>query len=166
MNTFLEFGIKRENEERRDGGCAVIFDPETKKFAVGRDNWGANILRLFGGGFDKNEDPLLGTLREVREESGLCNFLETEELAKVFVHYFNRTKNVNRCAESVCYLLILKNTDLIETQLEDHENFNLVYVDAQEMLDKWEAHNENKDFDHWIYFLQQGIESLKKRGIY
>jgi hypothetical protein len=24
-----EFGIKRENEERRDGGCAIVFDPVT-----------------------------------------------------------------------------------------------------------------------------------------
>ncbi len=24
-NTIPEFGIKRNNEERRDGGCAVIF---------------------------------------------------------------------------------------------------------------------------------------------
>ena len=30
----LEFGIKRENEERRDGGCSVVFNPETQKYAV------------------------------------------------------------------------------------------------------------------------------------
>ena len=31
MNKILEFGIKRENEERRDGGSGVIFDPKTQK---------------------------------------------------------------------------------------------------------------------------------------
>lgn len=25
-----EFGIKREGEERRDGGCAIAFDPKTQ----------------------------------------------------------------------------------------------------------------------------------------
>ena len=33
----LEFGIKRENEERRDGGCAVVFDPVSQKYAVYRN---------------------------------------------------------------------------------------------------------------------------------
>ena len=33
-NSILEFGIKRENEERRDGGGVVIFDPETQKYVV------------------------------------------------------------------------------------------------------------------------------------
>lgn len=34
MNSIPEFGIKRENEERRDGGCAVVFDPQNQKYAV------------------------------------------------------------------------------------------------------------------------------------
>lgn len=33
--TIPEFGIKRENEEHRDGGCGVVFDPKTQKYAVG-----------------------------------------------------------------------------------------------------------------------------------
>ncbi len=63
-----EFGIKRENEERRDGGCGVVFDPETQRYAVGK-NIDDGILRLFGGGVDKNEDIKDGVLREVIEES-------------------------------------------------------------------------------------------------
>ena len=42
LENILEFGIKRENEERRDGGGAVIFDPETQKYGVYRrldNNW-------------------------------------------------------------------------------------------------------------------------------
>ena len=49
-----EFGIKRKNEERRDGGCGVIFDPETQKYAVGKDYIGR--LRLFSGGLNLGED--------------------------------------------------------------------------------------------------------------
>lgn len=30
------FGIPRENEERRDGGCGIVYDPATKLFAVGK----------------------------------------------------------------------------------------------------------------------------------
>jgi len=31
-----EFGTKRENEGRRDGGCAVVFDPASQKYAVNK----------------------------------------------------------------------------------------------------------------------------------
>ena len=73
----LEFGIKREREERRDGGGAVIFDPETKKYAVYRrldNSW----MGLFGGGVDENEDIREGVLREITEESGLNDFYLVE----------------------------------------------------------------------------------------
>jgi 8-oxo-dGTP pyrophosphatase MutT (NUDIX family) len=61
-----EFGIKREHEERRDGGCAIVFDPLTKLFAVGRQE--NEYLRLFSGGVDAGEDIQEGILREVTEE--------------------------------------------------------------------------------------------------
>ncbi|MEK7088899.1 MAG: hypothetical protein AAB913_02095 [Patescibacteria group bacterium] len=50
-----EFGIKRDNEERRDGGCAVVFDPQNQKYAVYR-NLKNEMLGLYGGGFDENEN--------------------------------------------------------------------------------------------------------------
>jgi len=59
-----EFGIKRENEERRDGGCAVVFDPETQKYAVYK-NLKNDRFGLYGGGFDKGEDEKDGVLREL-----------------------------------------------------------------------------------------------------
>lgn len=34
--SLAEFGIPRENEKRRDGGCAVIYDPKSHLFAVGK----------------------------------------------------------------------------------------------------------------------------------
>ena len=40
-----EFGIKREGEERRDGGCGVVFDPKSQKYAIGKQDSG--LFRLF-----------------------------------------------------------------------------------------------------------------------
>lgn len=50
----LGFGTKRENEERRDGGCAVVFDPETQKYAVYK-NLKNGLLGLYGGGIEQKE---------------------------------------------------------------------------------------------------------------
>ena len=95
INDIPEFGIKRENEERRDGGCGIVFDPKTQKFAVGKQENGR--LRLFSGGVDQGEDLIEGILREVREESGLSNFLHVEKIAEVFAHYHNyRCREVHR----------------------------------------------------------------------
>ena len=73
MNNIPEFGIKRENEERRDGGCAVVFDPVSQKYAVNRiidhNRFGFSL-----GGVEDGESMEEGILREVVEESGLYDF--------------------------------------------------------------------------------------------
>lgn len=159
----LEFGIKRENEERRDGGCAVVFYPETQKFAVYR-NLKNNLLGLFGGGFNEGEDEKEGVLREVAEESGLTDFLHIEKIAKVFVHYRNINKNKNSVAFSVCFLVVLKNDNLIQTKLEEHENFELVWITAPELFEYWNSINNEHDYDHWIFFLEKSIKRITEFG--
>ena len=85
MSDILEFGIKRENEERRDGGCAVVFDPVSQKYAVNRmiDH---NRFGFFSGGVEDGESMEEGILREVIEESGLYNFLYIEKIAEALCH--------------------------------------------------------------------------------
>ena len=78
-DTIPEFGIKRENEERRDGGCGIVFDASTNTFAVGR-HFDNGFLRLFSGGVDPAEDIQSGVLREVTEESGLFDFKYIEKI--------------------------------------------------------------------------------------
>lgn len=158
-----EFGITRENEERRDGGCAVIFDPHTGKYAVGKDVDGG-LLRLFSGGVQANENIQDGVLREVLEESGLYDFLYVEKIAEALTHYHNRLKNVNRVAHATCFLVILKTSALRATQLEEHERFTLEWASAEEILSCWEFRNQNKDYDHWIYFLRKAVFRAQELG--
>lgn len=159
----LEFGIKRENEERRDGGCAVVFDPVSQKYAVGsHDNRGA--YSLFSGGVDDGEDMEAGVLREVREESGLHNFLHIEKIAEAITHYYNNRKNVNRVAHATCFLVILKNRDLIPTKLEPHEKFILLWKSADEILKTWESRNQDEDYSHWLYFMEKAKARLAELG--
>ncbi len=157
-----EFGIKRENEERRDGGCAVVFDPATKKYAVGKQANGR--FRLFSGGVDAGEDIEKGTLREVVEESGLHNFLQVENIGEAITHYYNSLRDVNRVAHSTCFLVVLKSADLVPVHLEEHETFTLDWATADEILANWNSHNANHDHDHWIYFLNKAIARLKELG--
>lgn len=157
-----EFGIKRENEERRDGGCAVVFDPETQLYAVGKEESGR--LRLFSGGVNANEDIKDGVLREIKEEGGLFDFLYVEKIGEALCHFHNALKNVNRVAHATCFLVILRSSNLIPTQLEEHEKFTLAWATSGEILKNWESRNQDKNVDHWIYFLTKSVKRAKDLG--
>ncbi len=161
--TIPEFGIQRENEERRDGGCAVIFDPVTQRYAVGERAKDGRLL-LFGGGVDSSEDIEQGVLREVREESGLHDFLHVERIGAVLTHYHNIAKHVNRVAHATCFLIILKSAAAVPTKLEEHEQFVLAWATANEVLDCWRDHNQNENYSHWIYFLEKAAARAAELG--
>lgn len=158
-----EFGIPRENEERRDGGCVVVFDPEANVYAVGQQTEDG-LFRLFSGGFDAGEDPKTGCLRELREESGLHNFSQVEKIGEANSHYYNILRRVNRVAHVTCYLVILKSRAVESVRLEEHEKFTLAWATAAEIIDNWKTRNQNHDYDHWIYFLEKGQERLAELG--
>ena len=162
-NKILEFGIKRENEERRDGGCSVVFDPKTQKYAVYK-NLKNGVLGLFGGGFDESENEEDGSLRELIEESGLIDFSHVEKIDKVLTHYFNSNKEVARVAYATCFLVILNSINTQQTKLEEHENFELVWANHNEILSSWKSRNHNKDYDHWVYFLEKAVKRAIELG--
>ena len=161
-NKIPEFGTKRKNEERRDGGCGIVFDPATQLYAVGKQENG--LYRLFSGGVDDNEDLEEGIKREVIEESGLYNFLYIEKIGAGFAHYYNSLRKVNRVTKSTCYLFILKNTDLVELKLEEHEKFTLHWASAEEIIYNWETRNKDKGLDHWFYFFRKAVTKAKELG--
>ena len=158
-----EFGIRRENEERRDGGCAVVFDPQSQKYAVSKQERGGRF-GLFGGGVDSREDIKEGVLREVIEESGLYDFLHVEEIAKALCHFHNTSKNIDRVAHATCFLLVLKSDKLMPTKLEEHEKFTLEWATPEEILMNWESHERNEDRDHWRYFLKKSVNRAIELG--
>lgn len=163
MSDILEFGIKRENEERRDGGCAVVFDPVNQRYGVYK-NLKNNMLGFYGGGFDDGEDEEKGVLRELTEESGLYDFLCVERIDKVLTHYFNFNKKKNRVAMATCFLVILKSTKLKDTKFEEHEEFELRWANPEELMSIWKFHGENKNYDHWIYFFKKSVNRAIELG--
>jgi ADP-ribose pyrophosphatase YjhB (NUDIX family) len=120
--------------------------------------------RLFSGGVNDGEDIKDGVLREVTEESGLHDFLYVEEIAEALCHYNNILKNVNRLAHATCFLVVLKDSNLIDTKLEEHEKLTLAWSTPEEIISNWESRNENQGYDHWIYFFKKSIARAKELG--
>ena len=147
-----------------------MYDPATKLFAVGKQHQidpttgtpapSNGALRLFSGGVSADEDITEGILREVREESGLYDFAHVEVIGQALTHYHNTLRNMNRVAHATCLLIILKSADLHPVELEEHETFSLVWVSADELLADMNARNQNKDNDHWIYFMEKALARL------
>lgn len=158
-----EFGIKRDNEERRDGGCAIVYDSITQKYAVGKHLEG-NFLRLFSGGVDATEDIVEGIQREVIEESGLHDFKHVEIIGSAIAHYHNTLRNVNRVAHATCLLIIVDSTDCLPVKHEEHEKFTLAWVSKEELLSNWDENNNEKELDHWFYFLEKAVQKLEELG--
>lgn len=158
-----EFGTPRENEERRDGGCAVIYDPATGLYAVGARALDGLYI-LFAGGVEEGEDMTEGILREVREESGLHDFAHVEKIAEAMCHYRNKAKNVNRIAKATCLLAIARSTEPLPVQLEAHEDFVLKWVTAAEIRANWRERNEDIGLEHWMHFLDKAEARVKERS--
>ena len=151
-----ETGIHHENDERRDGGCGVIFNPKTQKYAVATHPDG--LVRLFAGGVEEGEDLEKGILREISEESGLNDFGHVEKIRSIFTHYFHRRKNLHRSALATCLLVVLKSGAQQERHLEAHEvGMSLAWMTPQEIIQNWNENNENHDVDHWFIFLREAV---------
>jgi leucyl-tRNA synthetase len=160
-----ETGTKRDNEERRDGGCTIVFDPKTQKYAVNKakDNY---YYRLFAGGVAEGENKKDGILREMAEESGLYDFGDVIEIETQLVRYYNRLKKLNRVGLATSYLVILKSTDTHPQKLESHEEgFTLEWHSAEEILENWESRNEHGDLDHWISSLKKAVAVAIERQV-
>jgi leucyl-tRNA synthetase len=157
-----ETGIRRDEEEVRDGGCAVVFDPEKQLYAVGLGKEG--YARLFSGGVDDGEHIQSGVEREVTEESGLWDFKQVEEIGTALAHYHNHLRKVNRIAKATCFLIILNSSKLKDRALEDHEDFDLEWMSADEILSNWSQYNQEKDLDHWVLFLKKSVARAIELG--
>ncbi len=165
MDAIPEFGTPRENEERRDGGCAIIFDPETALFAVYElVVEGDTRLMLFSGGVEEGEDTTEGILREVREESGLHDFAQCETVGEAITHYRNVVKQVNRIAHATCLLLVLRSRDVVPTEREAHESFILTWHPVDEITASWDRINADHGRDHWHYFMERALLRLRELG--
>jgi len=158
-----ETGVTRNDEQRRDGGCAIIFDPGTQKYAVYKDEGGR--LGLFAGGFDEGEEEEAAIAREVTEESGLYDFKKVEKVGTTFAHFYNPRRKVNRKGLASCHLIILNSKKTKPVSHEAHESFNLQWVSADDIKNNWDKLKDGGNVDQWIWFLPKAVGRAIELGL-
>ena len=151
-----EFGEKRENEERRDGGMGFAFDPVAQRYAIARNDW---KMGIFGGGVSEDENIREGIAREVSEESGLWDFKKSEIIWTAYARYRHTGKNLNRITKTTCILFILNSIKTKPVQHEEHEkNFRLEWVTAEQLLENWEKPEwKYIGIDHWFFHFKNAV---------
>ncbi len=160
----LETWIKRDNEEFKDWWAAVVFDPNTQRYAVCELENGLPLL--FAWWVSTDELVRDAVLREVVEESWLHNFAYVEHVETCYAHYYNILKNKNRYARSECFLVILQDTHTLLTALEDHEKFTLWWRSAEEIKQIWINYSDNHNnwLDHYLRFLDESVARAIELG--
>ncbi|MFZ2193011.1 MAG: class I tRNA ligase family protein [Candidatus Moraniibacteriota bacterium] len=150
-----ELGAIKKDEEYRNGGCGIVFDEESQKYAVYKTADG--MLGFFSGGVGDGENLDDGILREVTEESGLYDFSEVETIGFAVAHYYHSFKKLNRVADAKCLLIKLASTKTKPHAREAHENFELAWATPQEIIENWKRCNVIDDRQHWVWFLRQAV---------
>ncbi len=158
-----ETGQKREKETFKDGGAGVVFDPKTQLYAVER--WRDDgRLGFFAGGKEERETAYEAVIREVKEESGFYDFRYVERVKVCYAHYYNKAKKENRNVRAECVLFILNSSKQNTPQLEKHENFEVVWLPAEKILEAFQQRNADNSYDHYIVFLKAGVSRAIELG--
>ncbi len=157
-----ETGIMRDKEEINKGSCALIFNLKTQKYAVAKLQSG--LYWFYGGSREVGEDPKKAVLREVTEESGFYDFAHVEFVGSAYTHHHNALRKVNRISDVSYFLVVLRSSMTKDLKLEKHEKFELIWVSAKEILENLTKYNQEKDYEHWIEFLKQGVGRATELG--
>ena len=127
-------GEKQKNPEHRNSIVAIVFDPETNKYAT--INWHDPKQTLFvGGGIDNDEDPSTAAEREIIEETPCARVRLVSQTMPIYHSYFAHSKNVAREIKAIGFLYERVNNSISEQKLEADEanKFDFAWKTASEI---------------------------------
>lgn len=99
------------------------------------------------GGIEEGENPEEAARREVRSETGFVNLKLIKVLqGQVRAEFFAAHKNQNRISFATAVVFELEDESQVEKELEDHEKFDVVWLDESDLNYEKMTHAE---MDNW-----------------
>lgn len=159
-----EYGEHKENSVFVDGVSCLVFNKSTGKYLALSWPKRDGIVTLIAGGKEEGESAEDCIKREILEEAGIKNIKEIyETVPKFYSNYWHGGKNIQRFAAGTFFLIVVDDEDLgDETKREEHENFDLVWLTGDEIIEKmdvWQTDNA-----HWKYSARKSIQKNKELG--
>lgn len=139
--------IKRNIEVKKDIQTtkAIVFDPKKNKYLVAQHESEKvlGIKALVGGKPNEGESLEDAVSREVTEETGYKNLNIVKKLG---ISKYNRAHKLNQILEKTAhvFLLELENGEQQKRQLEEHEKFDVEWIDADQILNNL-TYNDHKE---------------------
>ena len=151
-----EYGIHKTPHNKVNGITAIIFNKSNNKYLGLRWKNDKNVTLLAGG--TKDKESYIDTLnREIEEEAGIYKYLENHiAVEKFYSNYWHPEKKQQNFAEGRIYLTIVDETCFLEkTKKEAHENFEVEWFSAEELLKEIINLDES---EHWVNGLKKGLQ--------
>lgn len=123
-----------------------------------------------GGGIEEGDTEEVGTIKEVKEETGYINFETIKRIGVLEANYYSKKRKINRQALAYGYYFKLKNEDRVPqefTELEKKfkiENFWVSKSKALEIISSKDS-NSGEDLPFYKRFLENKMDVYTEGGI-
>jgi len=135
-------GNRKLVAECRDGVAAVLV--KNGKVAI-LYNKKTDEYRIISGGYEADEDDFTTLKREIVEESGYIDFEIKDYLGQIEANFFAKGKNVERHKFHKGYLVNLLSDRTVSTSFEEDEDFNVLWVNMEEAIEKLSTAGSGED---------------------
>jgi 8-oxo-dGTP pyrophosphatase MutT (NUDIX family) len=157
-----EYGTAHPGATDVEGVVVVGYDPASNKWLALQWHEKKTIW-LVGGGREPDEPYEQSAVRELKEETGYSEFQQQVQLGgPIRSHYYNDKKGLHRRSNALAFLFVLSSGKKGEQELEEHEKFDVVWLDYEELRESLKQ--TSGGVEHWLAVLARARDYVKYCG--
>lgn len=120
--------------ERKHVDC-ILRNPKTDEYACLKWSNKLGWTSFIGGGIEKNEDPIVAGVREIKEESGYRNVRFVGYVGRCFGGGYAVHKSENRISDKTCLFFELESDAKDEVERTEKDNHVVVWLKKERVKD-------------------------------
>lgn len=143
---------KDENFVSRSASQVIIKHPEEEKYLILKKlGWEEGFYGFVIGGIEDGESAIETAKREILEETGFTDYPEPESLGMpYFAELYHQTKGYNLRVKMNTFFVKLNSLDADEVSEEEKSINEVLWISAEEILDKVHGEGARKVFEEYL----------------